>query len=87
MVRAFGLYPKGSRFESWCAHMNQKELFMRDEILRNTISAAFGRVGVYKKGKNKREKADQDKLKEDFRKDIGKYLIEIGESIIINNDH
>ena len=22
MVRAFGLYPKGSRFESWCAHMN-----------------------------------------------------------------
>lgn len=71
----------------WLKTLNEKERFIRDMVLSNTISAAFQRAGVYRKGANKQEQVELDKQKRKFRENIGDYLIKLGEEFDSTSDH
>ncbi len=71
----------------WSKLQDEKELFIRDMILSNTIGAAFQWARVYKEKPKNENQSQWDEKKEEFRKDIGIYLVEVGERYDPINDH
>ena len=71
----------------WSKPLDEKESFLRREILSSTINGAFQHAGVYEEKPDRLRKSEWEEQKKDFRKKIGKYLDEVVEEYNPDKNH